>query len=103
MNIRTQYALEIERLFSTEPEPYGDDRFTWRNGRKEHEIIFGRDVMTSDPVLLFGRDKVIRDACRGEEIRALVIELDLPDDLPRILELIQEIKGRHDYAADQRD
>jgi hypothetical protein len=102
MDIRTKSAISIEQLFSAGNPVQA--RSDYLATLEREEIIFGRDVTTGDPVLLFGRDTLIRDVCRGENAleRATVIEMKLSDDLPRILRFIEMLKGRHDYRLDQQ-
>ena len=85
--------------------PNRDRDFDARAALNGASIILGRDVMTRDEFILYGRE-IIERLARGEDVEeseTLCVELDQgadSEDLERILVLIEKIKGRHDYEGD---
>jgi hypothetical protein len=96
-------AIPINALFDASgSRPNEAAHFDVRQTLQAADVIVGRDVMTGDEFILYGRDTVQRIA-RGEEPEGagvIVISLDQDgksDDLERIIMLVEGIKGRHDY------
>ena len=67
----------------------------------EANIVIGRDVMTRNEFVLFGRD-TLRKIAKREDVdgRLLVIELDQEtDELEMAIALMKTQKGSHDYEV----
>jgi hypothetical protein len=104
-------AVPINAFFdSTGTRPNSDADFDIRQILLDAEVILGRDVMSADEFILFGRETVLRIASGSEPegARTLRIELDRGDlaegseDLARAIALVEAIKGSHDYMPPLR-
>ena len=102
-------GVPIDALFDVSgvgPNRHGD--FDAREALNAASIIIGRDVMTRDEFILYGRETIERLA-RGEDVESsetLCVELDQgadSEDLERIIVLIETIKGQHDYRSFDED
>lgn len=98
-------AIPLNAFFdSTDTRPNEDADFDIRQTLAEAEVIIGRDVMTGNEFILYGRDTIQRVANNLEEEGAPVLCIALDqgaesDDLERVIVLISAVKGRHDYIA----
>ncbi|HEY3965446.1 MAG TPA: hypothetical protein VGM05_12900 [Planctomycetaceae bacterium] len=101
-------AVPINAFFdSTGTRPNESADFDVQQTLLDAEVILGRDVMSGDEFILFGRDAVLRIASghEPEGARTLRIELDRGDlaegseDLARALALVEAVKGSHDYVS----
>lgn len=99
-------AVPINAFFdSTGTRPNDSADFDVRQTLLDAEVILGRDVMSGDEFILFGRETVLRIASGSEPegARTLRIELDRGDlangseDLARAIALVEAVKGSHDY------
>lgn len=94
-------GVPINALFdSTGMKPNEDAGFDVRRTLNQADVIIGRDVMSRNEFILFGREMVKRVAGGDAEAAVLCIELDQgagSDDLEKICTLIDAIKGRCDY------
>lgn len=97
--------IPINALFdSTDTGPNEAAGFDVLQTLREAEVIVGRDVMTGNEFILFGRTAIqqIASGSAPEGVPVLCIALDQgpeSDDLDRITGLISAIKGRHDYIG----
>jgi len=71
----------------------------------EAQVVMGRDVMTGNECILYGRE-IVKSIARGDDPPggdfALCIALDLDeasDDLERICTLLVQVKGGHEYIG----
>jgi hypothetical protein len=101
-------AVPINAFFdSTGTRPNDSAHFDIRQTLLDAEVILGRDVMSGDEFILFGRETVLRIASGSEPegARTLRIELDRGDlaegseDLARAIALVEAVKGSHDYVS----
>jgi hypothetical protein len=67
---------------------------------EDAEMIPARDAMSEEDYVVFGRDVLEEVAGTGREqyLRILRIGLDVgTEELDQVLDLVVEVKGRHDY------
>lgn len=68
----------------------------------EVEIIFGRDTLTREVFLVYGRDRLRELSRKGhsqDDVDVLVIDIARQtDELDRLLALVQIAKQRYDYV-----
>jgi hypothetical protein len=70
------------------------------------DVIFGRDVMSSNQFLVFGRDllqSIVRSGM-ARPVKGLVIEIDQgrdSDELEKLISVIRIVKGHDDYQASE--
>jgi hypothetical protein len=70
---------------------------------READVIIGIDVMSGDELLVFGRAFLQELIDSGQASRvARLVEIGIDDgteDLDRLLTLVRELRGRHDYLG----
>jgi hypothetical protein len=96
--------VPIDALFGLhglEPNPDADPEPMLQSA----DIITGVDVMSCHEFLVYGRQTLERIAASmaDEVVSVLRIGLDEEtDELEKLVVLVEQVKGQHDYRSDQR-
>jgi hypothetical protein len=99
-------AISIHALLSADDaSPNVQPDFDAREIIQAADVILGMDVMTRGTFIVYGREFLneLSDGRRNPQIAAIVkVELDRDsDELPKLLALVESVKGRHEFQRSE--
>ena len=100
MNVPNFLVIPIDAMFDEGVGPTSE--YKGLSTIAEVEMIFGRDVMTGNLFVVYGRELLSEIAGSGvaRSSTGVIIELDQKTkELEKLLALVQALKGKHDYEA----
>jgi hypothetical protein len=70
------------------------------------DVILGMDVMTRNTFIVIGRD-FLKEIAEGTRVSqpSLIVKVELDeqtDELPRLVALVESVRGRHEFRAGDR-